>query len=462
MNHEGFSRRVGVAFLVVIVVVMGGAGAGMLWLVRAAEARRIASERHHGELVAAAELRADVEAAVASGRGYLLAVSSDRLERLREDTAEVHRLLQGRRLGADGAAVERAIADHEAGLQVLISARANGASEDDVARKFELDLVPKRLVLRRALEAFVASREQRLSRASAEARARTLRTIAFATGTVGGGGLLALLLGWLSARQVGLLYRREQEAFARAQRAICARDELLGIVAHDLRAPLSSIGLRASLLMSRRDAAVVEVQARTICDVVQRMSLLCESLLDGASLDSGVLSLRRGPCQVARLLEETAELFAPSAERSKVQIEVAAVPTSIMAHADRERILQVLANLVGNAIKVQPSGGLVRLSATRVEGAEVRLSVEDRGPGIDKEDLPRLFERFWHGDVGGLQKGTGLGLHIARGIVEAHAGRIWVQSEPGQGSTFHVTLPLEESMGVPGSAHQPAMQPPPV
>jgi len=186
--------------------------------------------------------------------------------------------------------------------------------------------------------------------------------------------------------------------------------------------------------------------------------ILCESLLDGASLDSGVLSLRRGPCQVAGLLEETAELFAPSAARSGIEIKVVPVSTSIVAHADRERVLQVLANLVGNAIKVQPSGGLVLLSATRVEGAEARLSVEDRGPGIDKKDLPRLFERFWQGEVGGLTKGSGLGLHIARGIVEAHAGRIWVASEPGRGSTFHLTLPLEDSRDVPRSVREPATQ----
>ena len=275
---------------------------------------------------------------------------------------------------------------------------------------------------------------------------------------MGGGGLLALLLGWLSARQVGRLYRRERDALARAERAIAARDELLGIVAHDLRAPLSSIGLRAGMLRSKKDPAVVDAQAERICDVVQRMSILCESLLDGASLDSGVLSLRRGPCQVAGLLEETAELFAPSAARSGIEIKVVPVSTSIVAHADRERVLQVLANLVGNAIKVQPSGGLVLLSATRVEGAEARLSVEDRGPGIDKKDLPRLFERFWQGEVGGLTKGSGLGLHIARGIVEAHAGRIWVASEPGRGSTFHLTLPLEDSRDVPRSVREPATQ----
>jgi len=88
---------------------------------------------------------------------------------------------------------------------------------------------------------------------------------------VGGGGLLALLLGWLSARQVGRLYRRERDALARAERAIAARDELLGIVAHDLRAPLSSIGLRAGMLRSKKDPAVVDAQAERICDVVQRM-----------------------------------------------------------------------------------------------------------------------------------------------------------------------------------------------
>jgi signal transduction histidine kinase len=109
--------------------------------------------------------------------------------------------------------------------------------------------------------------------------------------------------------------------------------------------------------------------------------------------------------------------------------------------ADRERLLQVLNNLVGNALKFSSAGGTVRVSAERAENG-VRLSVSDTGPGLDSADLPCVFDRFWKGETGG-KKGTGLGLHIAKGIVEAHGGRIWVESRLGHGCQFHFTVPLE-------------------
>jgi signal transduction histidine kinase len=112
--------------------------------------------------------------------------------------------------------------------------------------------------------------------------------------------------------------------------------------------------------------------------------------------------------------------------------------------ADQERVLQVLSNLVGNALKFTPEGGLVTLSAER-DATMVRFAVVDSGPGIPREDLARVFDRFWRKETPG-KKGTGLGLFIAKGIIEAHGGRIWVESDTGRGASFYFTIPLVDPL----------------
>jgi signal transduction histidine kinase len=118
-----------------------------------------------------------------------------------------------------------------------------------------------------------------------------------------------------------------------------------------------------------------------------------------------------------------------------------------VTHSDRERILQVLSNLIGNALKFTPPGGSVTVGVER-RGGEARVAILDTGPGIAPGHLPHIFDRFWKHDTPGV-KGTGLGLFIARGIIEAHGGRVWAESELGHGARFYFTLELEPNVGVP-------------
>ena len=230
--------------------------------------------------------------------------------------------------------------------------------------------------------------------------------------------------------------------YHQAQHATRARDDVLGIVSHDLRNPLSAIAMCSSaLLESPADPSSTNYLLETIQRSAEWMKTLIQDLLDVAGLDSGRLSIDRQPLDVRPVLDEATELFEQSAEERGVTLAVDAGAPLHEVHADRGRVLQVLSNLVGNAIKFTPVGGRVTLRA-RDDGGKVRLTVSDTGSGIPAEELPHIFDRHWHKQRNARERGTGLGLAIARGLVEAHGGEIWAESEPGRGSDFHFTLPV--------------------
>lgn len=236
--------------------------------------------------------------------------------------------------------------------------------------------------------------------------------------------------------------------YAVAQRAVQLREDVLSIVSHDLRTPLSGISLGAALLSraeGRASPAVVLEQARRIQRNAQRMSRLVEDLLDFARVDSGHLSVESAPYSAAGLVAEAAALFeAPAAERS-VRIADDGSPGGAVVLCDRDRVLQVFSNLLGNALKLGPEGSVIRVGAS-ADGAMVRFHVSDQGGGVAPDQVEHLFERYWRAP-GQSHAGTGLGLYVSRGIVEAHGGRIWVDTAPGAGSTFHFTLPRAPSRG---------------
>ena len=230
--------------------------------------------------------------------------------------------------------------------------------------------------------------------------------------------------------------------YHQARHATRARDDVLGVVSHDLRNPLSAIAMCSSaLLESPADPSSTRYLLETIQRSADWMKTLIQDLLDVASLDSGRLSIDRRPMDVRPVLEETRELFGQNAEERGLAIVVEAEGGLPTIAADRGRVLQVLSNLVGNALKFTPSGGRVTLRA-RAERDHVRLTVSDTGAGIPPDELPHIFDRHWHKQRNARERGTGLGLAIARGLVETHGGRIWAESEPGAGSSFHFTLPI--------------------
>jgi signal transduction histidine kinase len=226
-----------------------------------------------------------------------------------------------------------------------------------------------------------------------------------------------------------------QAATLRADTATRSRERVLEIVAHDLRSPLTAIKALAEAIA--RANPDVRPRVERIDGAVGRMDRLISQLVDATRIGRGELAVSTRPEPVGSLITETVDLYSQVAREREIVLEATELPAGALVHADRDRVMQVLGNLVGNALKFTPPGGRVTLGA-RPGGDAVVFSVKDTGIGIDAEDLPHVFEQYWKHD----RKGTGLGLFIARSVVQAHQGRIWVESRPGTGSAFFFALPV--------------------
>jgi CheY-like chemotaxis protein/two-component sensor histidine kinase len=228
--------------------------------------------------------------------------------------------------------------------------------------------------------------------------------------------------------------------FAGSQRAVRAQQDLLSIVSHDLRSPITAIILSADAMMRvapSQDRRAGRGNIVRIKRCVTQMRRMVEDLLDLTAVELGQLSIDVHEHTMRSLFEETIDMLAPAAEDQGVELVIDASP-ELEVRCDRERVLQVLANLVGNALRFTPSGGRVTLSA-RHEGDSVCVRVRDTGPGIADSILGTLFDRGARPRVSS-RKSRGLGLFICRGIIEAHGGRIWAESERGRGATLTFTL----------------------
>ncbi len=226
-----------------------------------------------------------------------------------------------------------------------------------------------------------------------------------------------------------------------AEEGLKARQQILGVVCHDLRNPLATIASTADLIL---EIPLGEEERSAHLRVVKRMTehmdRLVHDLLDVARMEAGTLTVEPTPCEVRRLLASTEELMRPIVEEAGLEFVVRGGGGVDRVMADPERIQQLLSNLVGNAVKFTPKGGRVVVEVSRA-GSQARVSVHDTGPGIRPEDLQRLWRRLWQAEPGD-RRGMGLGLTIARAIAEAHGGEIGVDSTMGAGSTFWFTLPL--------------------
>jgi signal transduction histidine kinase len=269
--------------------------------------------------------------------------------------------------------------------------------------------------------------------------------------------VMEVLLRVYNLLQTRRLHRRQREAreraealaaenarlFEQARQATQARDRMLSVVAHDLRNPLALVAMNAEMSLELLPPDAGEYHRETlgvICQASGRMQRLIEDLLEVSRIENGGFSLELAEHGVAALLAEAERTLRPIAEAHGIGLGVEAAAGLPTLRADGARLLQVLDNLVGNAIKFTPRGGQVRVRCAAADGGWVRFEVADTGAGIAASALPHLFDAFWQAHETD-RRGVGLGLWIARSIVEAHGGRIEVHSVEGQGTTFAFLLP---------------------
>ncbi len=234
--------------------------------------------------------------------------------------------------------------------------------------------------------------------------------------------------------------------YQESRRAVRERDELLAIVSHDLRNPVNAIVMLTGGLMAQSDAGApvsVELeQLQAVRGAARQADGLIEDLQDVSRISDGRLLVDLRPSAIGEVLLETADLFEPMADDAALTLTCEIAPELPPVLADVARIRQVVSNLLVNAIKFSPEGGTVTVRATAARAAGlVHIEVRDTGPGIAARDVPRLFERFWQAPRL-LRAGSGLGLFIAKGIVDAHGGTISVETALDVGTTMSFTLKM--------------------
>jgi signal transduction histidine kinase len=235
-----------------------------------------------------------------------------------------------------------------------------------------------------------------------------------------------------------------RRAYFEARRAIQARDELIAVVSHDLRNPLTGIHLKLQFMSALSKSTPLThceftKQIRPITDAINRMQSLVNSLLDLEKIEAGWFTIEKSECDLQKFIQEIVDMLEPMASQKGISLEYSTDPSASSGFYDRERLLEVLSNLIGNSIKFTPPGGRISLKV-RADKGVLEFRVKDSGPGIPEQDLNRVFDRLWQGD-GASNGGAGLGLSISKGIVEAHGGKIWANSRVGRGTTFYFAIP---------------------
>jgi signal transduction histidine kinase len=393
------------------------------------------------DLLEVERLRVWEEREIGASRGFLLTG-----DRTFEDRAKAAHAASDAIVGSLGHRIDsepgrtllrelvRARESHERLLWHLMSLRTQHRNLKQINELFEELLQPHRLRLDQAIEKLRLHKESLFQQGRSEVHSAVhigIRlTLLIALVAIGGAGMRAVGL----SSVLGRIYREAQDA-------IRLREDLVSIVSHDLKNPLTAIRLNASLLRRDQPPELNERSIQGIETACCNMQALISDLLDVARMEAGGLPLQGDIHEISKIAVTAIDAVRPIAQAKGVRIELRS-GEQLSSWVDPHRLQQILANLIGNAIKFSPPGSTISLKIARA-GAEVRVEVADQGRGIPDQQLPFLFERFRQASTGDAARGTGLGLYIARNLVEAHGGRIGVRSVVGQGSTFWFSLPLK-------------------
>jgi signal transduction histidine kinase len=236
------------------------------------------------------------------------------------------------------------------------------------------------------------------------------------------------------------------------------KSDFVSNVSHELRTPLTAIKGAVDLVLREVAGPLTEKQTHYLTRVrsnTQHLAGLINDLLDLSKIESGKIEVKSSRVSLGGLVHEVVESLRPVAAEKVIALEATISEPSTLVWADRDKVNQVLMNLIGNAIKFTPAQGRITVSASRSGKESAQVSVSDTGPGIAPNEKEKIFDRFYQiAEVGGAKpKGTGLGLAICKALVELHGGKIWVEPEPNGGSTFYFTLPVARAGDAKSPAH---------
>ena len=243
-------------------------------------------------------------------------------------------------------------------------------------------------------------------------------------------------------RRASAAERGLRDTIEQLQREAQARDSVLGVVSHDLRGPLNNIGLAMNLLESDDPSARATAMA-SVRRAIARADRLISDLLDVARLSGDQLNLGRRAVAAEEIVQTAVIDVRPTAEAKQIELVLTLAEDLGTVYADRDRVVQILDNLLRNAIKFGPAPGAIHVTARRL-GDAVEFSVADEGPGVPPEQRPHVFDRFWQAKKKGSPGGSGLGLAIAKGLVEAHGGTIGVDASDAGGARFYLSIPIAD------------------
>jgi signal transduction histidine kinase len=438
-----FRRRLQLSLSVLIMVMAISAAAGLVTLrvVLGAHQQALALS---DELVLVQDMRLAAEQLVSAGRRYLLAGNESAKRKLDATDAAFDRAMQVVQ-HAHGTRGEqralRALFDaanaYVAAIRTSAAARVAAGDPATILDVFEEHILDMRARFDRAANEYVE--EVRSSRSgSTQAAASTAGSAQLALPVLLALSLsLAFGIAWMVARRLVRQYRCIEETTDVARRASADRDELLAIVSHDLRTPLTAVTMGAEALEQTPLPPEARRAVSVIASAGERMTHLIDDLLVREQLSSGTFVLERAPHDAAAMISTAVELQQHRARRAGIDLRGEG-PT-LMVDADRERVLQVLSNLIGNAIKFAGAGERV-VAEAHPDPDGVRFEVTDTGQGIPPDHVPRLFDRSFQGTSSRERGSLGLGLYICKRIVEAHGGHIGARSKLGTGTTLWFTI----------------------
>jgi signal transduction histidine kinase len=434
---------VGLGALVVLIAATAATGAFGLHLTSADEG---ALARDFADDVARVQrLRVVSEQLVSATESYLLSGQAERRAAFAEDRRTLDGVLgelhQTPRAATELLLVDRAATDYVQAAESAIEQRSTMRDPEQIVPFVEQTLAPRRAELEASVGALSSRRrdsyEQSLRSAQSLARRAQVALVLSSILAICCGLALAMVVTRRLARQ----FRDVQAANTTATRAADAREEVLAIVSHDLRNPLNAIMMGTSIAQEMTHEDPTRRHLGVIRHAAERMQSMIGELLEAARMDRGQIEVRREPVDAHDLLEAALELFR---ERAKGRGITLGGEASGCVLGDRERIVEVLSNLIGNALGFTPEGGRVTLKIEPTDH-RVRFAVADTGPGIAADQLPHLFDRYWQGTRRKKSReGLGLGLYICKRLVEAHGGEIGVDTKLGEGTTFWFTLPAAE------------------